>query len=213
MYRRNVLLLRDFKVRNGHLRVPENYVVDRVKLGLWVGNTRRRTDKLSAAQKHELESLGFSWDPYQEVFDAHFSAYVDFLQVHGHQRMSNTFIYNGLKVGAWAHAVRARHAQGRLRVEHVALLKSIGFVWNLREDLFESNFKLLEEFVARERHCRVPQNHVERGVRLGGWVSALRLRYKNGQLSAARIAQLNSLKMIWVLDGKDRYLPIKKLET
>lgn len=58
--------------------------------------------------------------------------------------------------------------------------------WDLR-------IEALEAFAQREGHPLVPANHIERGIRLGSWVSYLRTRHKSGLLSASRIAELEAI--------------------
>ncbi|MFJ4940965.1 Helicase associated domain protein [Streptomyces pseudovenezuelae] len=61
----NVSALRQFRDREGHVRVPRKAVevVDGVpyKLGAWIDNTRRRAGKLSAERRAELAALGLEW--------------------------------------------------------------------------------------------------------------------------------------------------------
>ena len=62
---------------------------------------------------------------------------------------------------------------------------------------FELTLKALNSFGEREGHLRVPAIHTEFigevEVPLGAWVGYLRQRRRKGQLSAARIASLESL--------------------
>jgi Helicase associated domain len=45
----------------------------------------------------------------------------------------------------------------------------------------------------REGHARVPQAHVEEGIRLGAWVANQRTHYKTGRLSKDRATRLEAL--------------------
>jgi len=56
----------------------------------------------------------------------------------------------------------------------------------------------LRSYVAREGHASVPQRYMtDDGFTLGVWVSQLRKTHKVGRLSAARIAELDALGMVW----------------
>ncbi|MFD7878208.1 helicase associated domain-containing protein [Streptomyces sp. NPDC059766] len=61
----NLTAARQYHAREGHLAVPRKAVevVDGVehKLGAWLDNTRRRTDKLSTERRAELDQLGMRW--------------------------------------------------------------------------------------------------------------------------------------------------------
>ncbi|MFG2858911.1 helicase associated domain-containing protein [Streptomyces mirabilis] len=61
---------RQFRAREGHLRVGRNHVEDTagdggestsVRLGGWLDNTRRRADKLTPERRAELDALGMRW--------------------------------------------------------------------------------------------------------------------------------------------------------
>ena len=58
----------------------------------------------------------------------------------------------------------------------------------------------LKRFVRREKHARVPQEHIEDGVRLGKWVRKQRTSYKKNSLEPARIQALESVKG-WIWDA------------
>ncbi len=57
---------------------------------------------------------------------------------------------------------------------------------------WDSYYRCLRVFVAREGHAKVPQHHVEDGVRLGQWVS--HQRRQRDKLSFRRVRALVSVK-------------------
>jgi hypothetical protein len=54
-------------------------------------------------------------------------------------------------------------------------------------------FSLLVGFVNREGTAQVPQDHIEGGFNLGGWVSSRRAEGRSGRLSIDRVEQLEAL--------------------
>jgi hypothetical protein len=71
-----------------------------------------------------------------------------------------------------------------------------GWTWAVRPRQFERAFSLLERFVRREGHARVPQPHVETGVKLGAWVARVRRKGRGGakgRLSGQEIERLEGL--------------------
>ncbi|MGN7779031.1 Helicase associated domain protein [Mycolicibacterium sp. 22603] len=54
-------------------------------------------------------------------------------------------------------------------------------------------FGMLERFVERHGHARVPQSHTVDGYRLGGWVGEQRTKYTDGTLTADRKRRLQEL--------------------
>jgi Helicase associated domain len=107
-------------------------------------------------------------------------------------------------------ALRARYRRGELATEAIAVLEALpGWSWasplpksttaspeygqagGRRSE--ESVFALIERFVAREQHARVPRFHVEDGFRLGSWLHVQRLKRRRGLVSDARARRLESL--------------------
>ncbi len=65
-------------------------------------------------------------------------------------------------------------------------------------DSYETGVAHLRAYVARESHADVPQESVtDDGFKLGYWVSRRRDERRAGRLSTARIAELNTLGMVW----------------
>jgi hypothetical protein len=62
-------------------------------------------------------------------------------------------------------------------------------------DRWERGFTALCKFHARKGHCCPSQRHIERGFRLGQWVSVQRF-YKNS-LSVERKRRLDKLGFVW----------------
>jgi hypothetical protein len=61
----NVRAAQQFHAHEGHLHVPRKHVetVDGVefRLGMFIDNTRRRADKLTAERREELDALEMRW--------------------------------------------------------------------------------------------------------------------------------------------------------
>jgi hypothetical protein len=63
------------------------------------------------------------------------------------------------------------------------------------ERLFNTKLRLLRQYVAREGNSRVPQAHIEDGIKLGIWVS--NLRQGNIKLSDSQIEALDEQSFEW----------------
>jgi hypothetical protein len=77
----------------------------------------------------------------------------------------------------------------------------IFFVWDSLASNWEKGFSNLETFRAREGHCRVPQDFVEDGFKLGQWVG-YQLKRKD-QMSPERRQRLDAFGFVWT-EKKDR---------
>jgi hypothetical protein len=74
------------------------------------------------------------------------------------------------------------------------------------DEKFDSHFLLLEQFVAREGHADVPDDHVEEGVHLGYWVANTRYEQANGGFPKQWAARLEELPGWRWLSGNDLVL-------
>lgn len=84
--------------------------------------------------------------------------------------------------------------RGLLPLERIRALEALpGWSWNVRKDAFGRSLGLLQGYVRREGHARVPTFHVERGFELGRWVVKERRDYKQGRLSGDQIESLEAL--------------------
>ena len=100
----------------------------------------------------------------------------------------------GSKLGTWVANQRQAHRLGKLEAERVAQLEALpGWAWNPQQAAWEEGFAALTAYVEREGYARVPQGHVESGVRLGNWVSSQRSIYKSEELEAERVSRLAAL--------------------
>jgi hypothetical protein len=194
----NFALLEQFVAREGHARVPQGYVENNVQLGDWLSNLRQRGRKkgrLSADQIAGLEALpGWTWDPRAAQWEETFALLEQFVAREGRARVPQGYVENNVELGGWLSNLRNLWKKGRLSADQIARLEALpGWSWDPIADKWEANFALLEQFVAREDHTQVPQDHVEDGVRLGNWVTKQQGLYRDGRLTATLVTRLETL--------------------
>ena len=113
---------------------------------------------------------------------------------YGHARVAMQYRLRDFSLGQWVNRQRRKHRQGRLTPEQARALEKLpGWTWDPLADDFEAALKRLHSYVRRHGHARVPQDHVERGFRLGKWVSHRRREYRNGGLLQARAGALENV--------------------
>ena len=172
-----------YVAREGHARVPVRHLEDGFRLGAWVASRRhgRNPPDLTAA----LEALpGWRWDPFEDDWRSAFEYLQTYVQREGHARVPQRHVEVGFRLGTWVNAQRGERRRGKLSPEKVALLGELpGWIWGTQEDDWRRAYKLLERFVAREGHARVPRSHVEDGFGLGPWVTRNRSDAARGSLS------------------------------
>jgi len=80
----------------------------------------------------------------------------------------------------------------------VAELDALGMVWDPLDARYRAGVDHLRAYTAEWGHAKVPKNHVtDDGFTLGGWVSTRRRERKAGTLTAAGLAELDALGMVW----------------
>jgi Helicase associated domain/Helicase conserved C-terminal domain len=195
-------LLQDFVEREGHARVPTDYRDDDGKrLGLWVVRQRYGQGALDPERRARLETVpGWTWKPRVEDWAAGFAHLQDFVEHEGHARVPDNHTENDFNLGAWVGKQRASHRQATLRPERRRRLEVLpGWTWDALTASWDEDFAVLQAFVEREGHARVPRGWHEQGFRLGQWVVFQRTTYKKGSFDLERRARLQALPA-WTWD-------------
>jgi len=201
-YRIGVDHLRAYAAEQGHANVPDSHVADDgFKLGSWGANRRRdRTvGRLSTARISELDALGMVWDSHE----ANYRTGVDHLRAYtaaqGHANVPNSHVADdGFNLGVWVNSRRHDHKVGRLSTARIAELNALGVVWDPHDARYRTGLDHLRAYTAAAGHANMPASHLaDDGFKLGVWVANRRRDHKIGRLSTARIAELNTLGMVW----------------
>lgn len=182
-----------FVEREGSARaVHKEHVEGGVRLGEWVIDQRVKRDKLSYDQRSRLESLpGWSWNARADLWSRKFALLQQFQRREGHALVPQGHIADGIKLGTWVNEQRQR--KDAISAERRALLESVpGWTWDPHTESWERGFAALTQFAQREGHARVPQGHLENGVKLGSWVTEQRSNRQ--KMSAERQSRLESTR-------------------
>jgi hypothetical protein len=133
-----LLLVLQFKQREGHLTVPVVHVEDGQALGDWI-NTHRKKQKagtLGAERERRLNEIGFIWNGVNDgKWESMFKALKHFKQREGHLQVSAKHIetMNGgveVKLGDWVKDQRYHKRIGTVMFERERRLTEVGFIWN-----------------------------------------------------------------------------------
>jgi hypothetical protein len=79
--------------------------------------------------------------------------------------------------------------------ERIQRLAALGFEWDPFATDWQEGFAALEQFKAREGHCRVPVIHIEGNYGLGQWVSTQRKQIDS--IPVERKQKLEALGLEW----------------
>ncbi|CKI51574.1 Helicase associated domain protein [Mycolicibacterium smegmatis] len=196
----------DYTEHHGTAQVPARHHHDGYPLGSWVPKQRDfyRAGTLSEERARRLEALpGWSWDPHAEKWERAFMLLREYTAEHGTSRVPQSYTVDGVRLGFWIATQKGTYAKGRLDPARQRRLEELpGWTWTtLSHDVWEERFVMLEKFTAREGHARVPQRHVEQGVRLGQWVSVQRHDAVSDVIAPERRERLEALPG-WAWDSK-----------
>ena len=109
-------------------------------------------------------------------------------------------------LGSWVLNQRRNYSKEELDPERIERLEGMpGWTWDPQADDLEEAFAILEQFVDREGHARVPRRHEEAGHKLGMWVVHQRYNYSKGKLEPERVERLEAVPG-WTWDpGADKW--------
>ncbi len=144
---------------------------------------------------------------------------LEYVAREGHARVPTSHQEGNFRLGMWVGSCRSRRRLGFLTAERVRFLERLpGWAWNARiaseQDRLGRGFRLLQRFVEREGHIRVPRRHRERGFPLGVWVQGVRARYRKGRIATEWARKLEALPA-WRWDARqDRFAqPLRLLRA
>ena len=210
------------------------------KLGCWIRNQRiayKNRGKsveermgglapLTDEQVQKLESIGMMWDVYTDDWNYMFKLAEEYYKEHkehGNLKIPYSYITsNGEKLGCWistqriAYKNRGKSVEERmgglapLTDEQVQKLESIGMIWDVYNDTWNSMFKLAEEYYREHGDLKIPQTYItSNGEKLGIWINTQRAAYKNrgksveernnafAPLTDEQVQRLEAIGMLW----------------
>jgi hypothetical protein len=193
---------RAYRAAHGHLRVPDRFITDDgYLLGTWISNrrTERSKGRLPVARIAELDALDMVWDAHEELWQRGIAAAREYREANGHLRVPKNLVTDGgFRLGSWISNRRVYRSTGRLPTERIAELDALDMVWDISEEGWQTGLAEAHAYRATHGHLRVPQTFVsEDGYRLGTWIAMRRRQRSRNLLSAARVAQLDALGMVW----------------
>lgn len=201
-----------YKEEHGDCHVPagksEFSESERKRLGVseeltaWVAKQRRRYRKRLKTKnpKHTdqvralvLESMGFMWSEREAQWQRAFN------RLEAHKAQFGTLEVErdeDPQLWTWLDQQRKAHQREKLPEDRYALLKDIGFIFDLHEAAWNQNFEKLCAYVEENGDARVPTHHDE-DPSFGSWVARQRRLYQANQISNERIKALESLGFSW----------------
>jgi superfamily II DNA or RNA helicase len=193
--------LTQFSEREGHCRVPSNYVTrSGCPLGTWVRNQRRNRAAMPAERKRRLEALpGWTWNPHADAWEEGFRHLKEYSEIKGDCRVPDGCrAPDGFRLGGWV-SIQRQH-RDKLSLEQCQQLEALpGWTWDARAAAWEEGFQRLKDYSESKGDCLVPGTYRTRdGYRLGVWVETQ--RQNKNKMPQERRERLEGLKE-WVWDA------------
>ena len=168
-------------------------------LGGWCSHQRAlyKENKLDKYYIDKLESIDFSWDAVESLWDDQYNYLVEF--VNKHQRFPNTDEKYPLNnnLGTWCGTQRMTYKNNKLSSERIKKLENLGFKWTVIEDKWNAQLEYLKEYL--DKFNLLPEYNINYPTdnKLGAWCSRQRSLYRENKLSKNKINQLESIGFIW----------------
>ena len=179
----------------GHTDVTINWP-ENPQLGKWVSyqRSKRRKNQLSESQIIRLDNIKFNWNP-RDKWNEMYVSLLEFKNLYGHCNVPRDW-QSTPELSHWVNRQRSQYRKGRLDIENIKRLEEIGFLWNVRENVWEKRFLELSRFKANIGHCNVPDKWRE-NQKLSHWVGVQRRNYLKGKTNHERITRLNEIGFVW----------------
>ncbi|AIQ94074.1 DEAD/DEAH box helicase [Prochlorococcus sp. MIT 0604] len=180
--------LKEYKKNNGHLNPPKKEYPSLIK---WAKTQRTNLNQgiLNKDRENLLNSIGFIWDIKEEEWQRKFEELKEYKKKNGHVNPPRR---TGA-LGSWVGTQRYTFQQKELSYPRIQLLESIGFIWDIKEEEWQSKFEELKEYKKKNGHLNPPV----RFGSLGGWVTTQRRIFKEKSMPKDRVKLLNSIGFIW----------------
>ena len=206
--------LATFQQTEGHARVPHAFPQD-PSLAYFVRRNRKYPEKLTTAQRGQLDALGFSWETQparnERQWADKFRELQDFGRDHNHLNVPRKYDKNP-SLGLWVNRQRCLQRQGLLPQDRWQKMEDIGFSWRhggrrpplpqvvqqaaTNDRKWQRQYDKLVAYHLETGNCMVPARY-DQDQSLGNWVVAQRSLHRKGLLKTKRIRLLEALPFVF----------------
>jgi len=188
--------LKEYKNQYGHTNVPANRSKNK-KLGRWVSTQRqlKKQNSLDSDRIHQLEEIGFAWEPFDSYWENMFTALKSYQLECGNCKVPAKWAQNP-QLGHWVVNQRRSKEKNILSPDRLQRLDAIGFVWDPLEANWQEMFSDLNKFHEKYGHSNVTLKWPD-NLSLGIWVRKQIMLKRQGKLSPERIKRLDELGFVW----------------
>ena len=193
---KNLSALDSYFKREGHIKVPRDYMENGINLYNIITRMRQSYAKGRLSQEliKRLEAYPeWEWYPLSSNLEKNLSALDSYLKREGHIKVPKGHMENGINLYTVIDNMRQSYAKGRLSQELVKRLEAYpGWEWRPTSSKLEKNLSALDSYFKREGHIKVTKGHVENGINLYTVIGKMRQSYAKGRLSQETIKRLEA---------------------
>jgi hypothetical protein len=168
------------------------------QLARWLETQRQliKEDSLPLRRKKLIGSLGMSENRLEIRWDKTLTEVQAFLKKNGHLPSANSDRNKERSLGVWCNRQRTEHNAGRLRLDRLEHIKSIGLLLDQKQELWKKLYKQVYQYV--RKYGELPKHDtfdpVERP--LGCWCERQRNLYNQGRQPKDKITLLRTAGII-----------------
>jgi superfamily II DNA or RNA helicase len=194
--------LKTYKNEYGDTFVPNKYVDSSgFNLGSWVATQRYNSRKkiFNIDKEKLLNSIGFTWDIEQALWNENLKDLAVYVKQHGHAKVPRKYLStNNRSLGHWLSSQNVLYKKEQLSDLKINQLLNFGVIFNPFEIMWEDNFIALENYFEEFGDSLVPREYItDKGIKLGDWVNNIRKKHSKNTITSEQINKLNSLKFVW----------------
>lgn len=196
--------LRSFAQTHGHCKVPTKDP-QFASLARWVKKQRTKRARMEERRVLLLDKIGFSWRPYQDEWEENFLKLKAIYERHGPEATA-TIDPAFREVDVWVSVQRRRYrgspcSDTPLTDEQLQKLRSIGFIFERYDTLWNLKYEELKAFYDKHGHIDIPELATT-NRQLGGWMVYQRHRKAVGEMPRAQVRLLNQIGFSWDVHGE-----------
>lgn len=181
-----------YYTEHGDLVPKNNYKTkEGYSLGAWL-NTQRMIRRgtatsgyLTDSQIKKLDAIGMRWETKQDcIWEKNYGELLNYYNEHGDVNVPSNYVTEtGFALGNWiSHLRGARKSgikQGILTEERIALLDSLGMIWDKVDYIWETNYSALLDYYKQHGNINFTKSYkTKEGIALGAWIYNIRVRYR-----------------------------------
>lgn len=189
--------LKEYNAVHGNEKGILNKYKNKSDLSVWATRQRKayKQGKLSEYRIEKLESIGFSWLPFDDNWEDMIIQLREYFTKYGNCDVPQQYKANQ-KFANWCTTQRGLYNKNKLSQDRIVSLQVLGFVWNPLECEWQNMFRSMNEYKITYGNCNVPKRYND-DPDLGRWCQQQRVMYKRNLICMERISKLESIGFVW----------------